>query len=424
MKRPIAILTFALATLSPCIPGADAAVVHRSGEGWTSEAEDGGAAEGSAGAQLRKAQELEASGDLKRAIGAYRTLVRTWPDARAAAQAQIKIGDLYLALGNLDRSFEAYGKYISTHPEGQEFEQAVDAQFRIANSFLQGERRRVFGIKTFPSMQRAHDMFAEIVKNAPFSKVAPMAQFNAGQALERQGKVKEAVDAYQEVVTRYPLDDIAADAMYQIGYIYFEATKTGSNDPGAVQKAREAFEDFILRYPQSEKVAQANENLVFLAGDDAKKVLDIGKFYQKTGKLKAAVIYYEEVIASAGGTPEAEEARKRIDDLRAKVGEDALRAGPERADTGARAKERRKLQAQVETASRPDYAGPPVPRPAVEPDEVAPEGPRLRSPRGIVEPTLPSGPAPADTQSLAPEAAPQTPAPEETAAPAEPATGE
>ena len=37
-------------------------------------------------------------------------------------------------------------------------------------------------MKTFPSMVRAQEIFENIVKAAPFSKWAPLAQFYAGQA--------------------------------------------------------------------------------------------------------------------------------------------------------------------------------------------------------------------------------------------------
>ena len=84
--------------------------------------------------------------------------------------------------------------------------------------------------------------------------------------------------------------------------------------------------------------------------------------------------------------------RRVSEELKEKFGEDALRSAPEKAETGAKAAVRRKLQAKVETSSRPDYYGPPVALPPT-PDEVAPGRPKLRtSPIGPVpdvEPPLP-----------------------------------
>ncbi|MEI8234842.1 MAG: outer membrane protein assembly factor BamD [Verrucomicrobiota bacterium] len=359
------------------IPPAQAAAVYRPGEGFHSEEEDAGPIEKSASEQLHKAQDLEKEGNTKKAIGAYRALLKGFPDSGAASHAQFKVAALYEQEGDLERAFKEYGKYVSAYPRGQEFDAVVEHQFGIAKAFLEGARRKLFGVKTFPSMERAEKMFEEIVKNAPYSKYAPLAQFNIGMAHEKRGEYPEAIAAYQLAVDKYPNDDVAGDAQYQIGYVQMHLIQKGSNDEASRVKAHDAFEDFIVRYPQSEKIPQARENLGALSGTNLKKTLDIARFYDRTKNYKAAVIYYQDVAQNGKDAPEAADARKAIDRLKQNVGVDALKSGPENAETGAKAQERRKMQAQVDTASRSDYAGPPAP---VVPDETAPEKPKLRTP--------------------------------------------
>jgi len=385
-------LVLALTTLPPC--PVHAAVVYRPGEGFHSEEEDSGALEKSASEQLHKAQALEAEGSLQKAIGAYRALIKGFPSSGVASQCQFKMAELYEKTDAPERAFKEYGKYISTYPTGKEFDTVVERQFNIAKAFLGGERRKVFGVKTFASMERSQKMFEEIVKNAPYSKYAALAQFNIGMALEKQGQHAEALAAYQLAVDKYPNDDVACDAQYQIGYIQLHLIETGSNDQAARIKARDAFEDFIVRYPQSEKVAQARENIKKLSGTNLKQTLDVARFYEKTKNPKAAVIYYNDILQTDKGSPEGIEAQKGIDRLKQNVGVDALRSGPEVAETGEKAVERRKLQAQVDTASRPDFAGPPAP---VVPDETAPLKPKLRTPGGQA-PLAPEPETPLPTQ--------------------------
>lgn len=359
--------------------GASAAVVYRPAEGWQVENSDGGTPAGSANAQLNKAQRLENDDNLKGALGAYRLLVRRWPKSLVAPQAQLKIGELYERTGDLSRSFDAYGVYLSKFPRGDDFERAVEAQFKIARLYLDSGKKRMLGVPVGSAMPRAQQMFETIVKNAPFSRYAPLSQFNIGQTLEKQGKYPEAIAAYQTVLIKYPTDPVAADAQYQIGYVYYQEDRAG-RDATASDNAREAFDDFIARYPTSEKVAQAQENLKTLTGKQSKGALEIAKFYDKQKKYKAAVVYYNEVIKQQPGSKESDEAKARIDELKDSVGEDVLKPGPERTETGARAQVRRRLQARVETSSRPDYLGPPV----IVPDEVAPQKPKPRTSPGDV----------------------------------------
>ncbi len=385
-----AALSLAILLALVAMPAAsDAAVVFTSREGWTAEGEPG--IEAGAAELMAKAEQQEGSSELSAALSSYKALVKRHPVSVLAGKAQLKVGRILEASGEYDAAYDAYATYLTKYPKGEDFESVVESMFKIAKLFLEGEKKKILGIKLASSMERAQQMFDGIIRRAPFSKYAPLSQFSAGQALEKMGKYGEAIIAYTGVVTKYPNDDIADDAQYQIGYVRLKQYREGSYDQASAQKAREAFEDFVNRYPDSEKVAQAQENMKTLEGGSTKSVLDVAKFYDKTKQFKAAVIYYNDVIKTAPDSPEGTFAKTRIEELRTKYGDDTLRAGPERAETGQKAAARRRLQAKVETVSRPDYVGPPVKMP--EPDEVAPGRPKLRSspigPVPAVEPELP-----------------------------------
>ena len=129
------------------------------------------------------------------------------------------------------------------------------------------------------------------------------------------------------MVEKFPDDPLAADAQYQIGYIWLKATRGGSYDPAAAEKARIAFQDFLFRFPKSEKAPQARENLRLLAHREIKGSLDTAKYYDKRKFYRSAFIYYNEVIREQPGSPESAIAKKRIDQLRAKYGDKALQSG-------------------------------------------------------------------------------------------------
>ena len=309
---------------------------------------------------MKKAESLEAAGNLSGALNAYRGLVKAYSGSILAPKAQRKIGILLEKTGDPDKAYTAFDVYLTKYPRGEDFDSVVESMFKIGKLFLEGQKRRVLGMPLTASMSRAQQMFEGIVKRAPYSKWAPLAQFNVGQALEKQQKYPEAIAAYQQVFARYPNDAIADDALYQVGYVQLREFREGSYDRASAVKARQAFDEFISRFPESEKVPQARENLKTLETGQTKNVMGIAKFYDKSKQYKAAVIYYNDVIQQMPGSPESEAAKARIAQLKDQVGEeDALRAGPEKAETGERAAARRKLQARVDTVSRPDYVGPP-----------------------------------------------------------------
>jgi outer membrane protein assembly factor BamD len=404
MRRTHAFLLIAAAaSLIPFGP-LFAEVDYQAGVGWTIGDSSQDASEATASAQLNKAQALENSGDYARAMVAYLALTRRFPRSGAAEEAQLKAGDMALKAGDYDHAYALYNEYITRYPKGDQFDQALEGMYNVGQKFLAGARRRVFGVKAFPSMARAQQIFENIVSIAPFSSWAPLAQFYAGQAMERQNRPDDAIAAYQEVIDRDPSDPAAADAQYQIGYVYLTEAHT-AYDSSAADKAQEAFEDYLARYPNSEKAPQAQDDLKILQSHENNNVVEIAKFYDKKKDYKAAYIYYTEVIKDEPGTPDAKAAETRIDELRQKLGDAALEPGPEKPETGATAQEARRMQAQVDTASRADYDGPPVaeptPVPTPAPDQSAPT-PALRSSPDDL------GPAPAD---LAPQPAVEPPLP-------------
>src|SRR6202022_4566506 len=306
----------------------------------------------------------EADGDYKRAGPPSRLVVRRFPRSDIAAEAQFKSGQMLEKDGKLQRAFYEYQALVQKYPRSSEFEAALQAQYNIGKAYLDGKPVDIYGVPTLPSMSKAQEMFQKIVTNAPYGRVAPLAQFGIGQALEKSGSITATVNAYQQVVDRYPNSDVAADAMYQIGYVYFQASRNTGYDQTAAVRAQESFEDFLLRYPNSEKVPQAKDNLKALTSKKTENSYTIAKFYDKQKNYKAAYVYYNEVVQQQPDSPEAHQAKQRMDQIRAKVGDEKLKIGNDAAVTPQIAQQnaqQKKTQAQVDTASRPDFVGPPAP---------------------------------------------------------------
>ncbi|MCX6971434.1 MAG: tetratricopeptide repeat protein [Verrucomicrobia bacterium] len=347
-------------------------------------------------ASFNLAKDYDESGATQQAIAAYRQFIKGSPASPLASKAQYRIAELLESTGDLSKAFDGYQTLITRYPDTPEFEKSVTKQVLIANAFLAGRKLKFFGLEIVPSTDRAEQMFASIIKNAPFSKNAPIAQFNLGLTYERQGKLKEAAGAYQTVLDKYSTSSIADDALYQIGYIYMQVGRSGkSQDLSALVMAKNTFEDFLLQYPNSEKAAQAKDNLASIGGKESGDLLAIAQFYDRYKNYRAAAIYYNDVIRRQPGSKDAEFARSRIETLRSDVGDDALRTGPERAETGEKAALRRRLQAQVETSALSDFNGPS--RRDVVPDELpVVNRPKLRTdsrdvrPLPSVEPALPT----------------------------------
>jgi outer membrane protein assembly factor BamD len=220
-------------------------------------------------------------------------------------------------------------------------------------------------------------MFDTILKRAPYSRSSAQVMLFRGMVMERQGKDAEALAAYQQIIDRFPSDSVADEAQYQMGYIRLRSLKDGSYDHTDRVRAQESFEDFVNRAPQNGRIPQARENLQLIEANAAKAAFEIGKFYDKTGKFKAAVLSYEDVIRDHPNSKEADLSRKRIAALRQEKGEEATQTRKTSTDPAENASQRKQLDAKISTSSRADYVGPQIkkPTPATERPSL---GPALR----------------------------------------------
>jgi outer membrane protein assembly factor BamD len=381
---PLVLLAFLLATRSP------APIIYREGEGFLpGEAEDIEIKK-NAQEQFDLAQNYEQSGDWAHAGASYRMVVRRFPRSDVAPAALFNSGRMYEKQGKLEKAFLQYQGIVDRYPRSEDFEPALEAEYNIGKAFLEGKRVEVYGVPTLPSMAKAEEMFKKIVINAPFSKIAPLAQFGIGQALQKQGSITAAVTAYQQVVDRYPNSPVAADAMYQIGYVYLQASRATGYDETAAARAQEAFEDYLVKFPGSPKAPQAQDNLKILQGRKSNDAFNIARFYDRQHNYKAAYVYYNEVLQQQPDSYQANRAKQRMDQIRLRMGDEALRIGTENPETGQTAAERRKMQAQVDTTSRPDFVGPPAP-PSPTPSPKPESSPAAGNPPPAVPGATPAG---------------------------------
>lgn len=305
-----------------------AAVVFKAGEKAQYVAPGDEEMSGNAEELFHKAQVAEKEGNLKRAIRAYKTLVRRHPKDALAPGSLFREAELVEQLGKYIPAADLYRTVVEKYPSYARFDEAIEAQFRIGQIYLNGKKRKFLGVPVGNALDKAVEIFAAIVRTAPYGKYTARAQFDIGLAREKQGFNDAALQAYQAVIDKFPDEPVAADSQYQIGYIWFTAARSGTKDVAAMKNAKTAFQDFLFRYPNSEKAPQARANLGLLEHKETTSSYQVAKFYDKQKNYRAAVIYYNEVIRQQPGSSESERAKKRIEQLRAKVGDAELQPPP------------------------------------------------------------------------------------------------
>ena len=298
-----------------------APLIYRPGEGWTYESPGSSGGKWTrtrAKEQLDVAQAAFDKKDYSLALKAARRVVRVWPLSDYAPQGQYLVGRCYEAMGKDEKAFQEYQKVVEKQPKMANYQEIVDRQFAIANKFLAGKWFKLWGyVPIFSSMDKTSDMYEKIVKNGPYSEVAPKAQMNIGAAREKQSNFALAAKAYETAADRYhDRPQVAADALYKQAMAYNKQAQTAEYDQNTAGQAISTFTDFMTLYPNDPRVGQAQKNIASLKTEQARGSFQIAKFYERYKRWNGALVYYNEVVFIDPSSPYAAPARQRIDELK------------------------------------------------------------------------------------------------------------
>ena len=265
---------------------------------------------GNADQLYQQGLEAERTGNNGRALKAFSRLVKKHPRDVHASDSLFRYAKILESQGDLIKAALSYRALMEFYPNTEHFAEAIESQFRIGELYVNGKKVKILGVALGTSMDRAVEIFAAIVRSAPYGRYTARAQFDIGRAREKQGAGDLAIAAYQAVVEKFPGDPLAAAAQYQIGYIWLKAATGGSYDPNSAEQARTAFQDFLFRYPKSDKAPQAKENLQRLTNRQVGSSLSVAQFYDKKKEYRAAALYYNEVVRQEPGSAASEIAKK------------------------------------------------------------------------------------------------------------------
>lgn len=304
-----------------------APLIYRPGEGWSYEPEGGARwRRNRAKDQLEVAQQAFDEGKFRLATKAARRVTKVWPLSDFAPRAQYLVGRAYEARGRSDRGFKAYQQLVERYPKLENYDEVLQRQFDIATLYLNGKWFYLWGfIPAGPDRDKVVDMYEKLIRNGPYSDVAPQAQMNIGTAREKQREWELAVRAYERAADRYnDKSDVASDAFYRAGLAHLQQAEEAEYDQSAAGKAIAAFTDFIALFPNDDRVDDAQGKITELYRVQASGSYRIARYYEKRRRYDGALIYYNEVVdlytrfVNEPNNPVAEEARQRITELSAK----------------------------------------------------------------------------------------------------------
>jgi outer membrane protein assembly factor BamD len=151
-------------------------------------------------------------------------------------------------------------------------------------------------------------LFDEVERQHPYSPWARRAQLMSAFSYYVAKDYTKSIQAAQRFLSIHPGNRDAPYAYYLIGLCYYEQISDVSRDQKITKQALESMTEVTRRYPNTRYATDARLKIDLLNDHLAGKEMDIGRFYERSGRWLAAQLRFRNVIEkyqTTSHTPEA-----------------------------------------------------------------------------------------------------------------------
>jgi outer membrane protein assembly factor BamD len=160
--------------------------------------------------------------------------------------------------------------------------------------------------------EEAAKLFDEVERQHPYSVWARRAQLMSAFSYYVAKKYPEAINSAQRFLTIHPGNKDAPYAHYLVAMSYYEQIVDVTRDQRTTQQALDAFGELVRRYPESRYASDARLKMDLLTDHLAGKEMEIGRFYERSGKWLAANLRFRKVVEDYQTTSHTPEALERL----------------------------------------------------------------------------------------------------------------
>lgn len=219
----------------------------------------------------------------------------------------------------LDISNDTFNKYLTCQSNPRYFEEALGYKLQIADQFASGAKKRFFGTKLLPKWAPAGslaiEIYDEVIAALPCHPYAAYALYSKAMVYWREWEYRDAIDAFQQLIRRFPKDELTPTSYVCISKLYVDLAEMEINNPDILALAEINCKRFKVEFPKEERLAEVEGNLQTIKELYAKGLFDTAQFYERKEQPCASIFYYRSTIEQFPDTSYAKCSRRRLEIL-------------------------------------------------------------------------------------------------------------
>ena len=166
-----------------------------------------------------------------------------------------------------------------------------------------------------PASDDALKIYDEVITTLPHHEISIRSLLGKAEIQAQNEDFKPSIETLQLLIRRFPKHDLAVEAFLQKGHVYLMQCEEGSCDPALLDLAEVSLRKFRQAFPREERIADAEKDFSNMEELFAEQLMETGRFFEKTKKTSAAILYYSKVFSQYPHTQAAAVAQAKLDQL-------------------------------------------------------------------------------------------------------------
>jgi outer membrane protein assembly factor BamD len=166
----------------------------------------------------------------------------------------------------------------------------------------------------------AHVLYDEVDRQYPYSVWAAKAELMSAYSLYQQSKFDDAIAALNSYIQLHPGNRDAPYAYYMKALCSYEQIVDVGRDQKVTRQALDAMQEVIRRFPESPYARDARLRIDLAHDHLAGKEMEIGRYYLRTHEWVAAINRFRRVIEQYQTTSHVPEALERLTEAYLSIG--------------------------------------------------------------------------------------------------------
>jgi outer membrane protein assembly factor BamD (BamD/ComL family) len=291
----------------------------KGGEKWESVAADPQEQYLHAVAEIK---ELARGGDTKAVKAALEQLQEEFPDRVGPDFELFILGELQYWQGRYAKALAKFEKLLKDYPAGEYAGAALEREFDMARDYLQGRKKTILGFIRISGYAEGVEIMERISDRAGLDEpngVGLRAAIKVAEHFEAQEKYLDAYLKWSEIASYWESGPVGKKALYRMAednlaaYDQYPPDKRPYYDASKLDTARTYYRKFLALYPEEARQKEVPEKIRQIDEQMAYKQLTIGRYYRRTGKRRAANLYFDMVVQNWPQTEAAVLAREALE---------------------------------------------------------------------------------------------------------------